>query len=264
MGLTVNLYLPKLCMVLFIQTDTPICILKHLVVYNYLSFVHNDKEVRPACWINKLLYMLYIYRNLLQNSCNATRYIIPGNNATILQIFQLQHQYNTVTVEPPLTDTPNSGHLRYNGQQSMYRLRFPYMQNITAPEQRTTYEFRNNTFPQQCTSNSGLMGGALVGGTQIRQRRVLAGQQRPCSREAEARERRSAAYDMHKRRHKTVNISKLRPLCRWYMHEKFTSCSLVYFASSHLYIQILCYSLCQDERLGLYNIYIKSVVGRQM
>ena len=29
------------------------------------------------------------------------------------------------TVEPLLTDTPNSGHLPYNGQQSMYQLLFP-------------------------------------------------------------------------------------------------------------------------------------------
>ena len=31
------------------------------------------------------------------------------------------------TVEPLLADTPNSGHLPYNGQCAMYQLRFPYI-----------------------------------------------------------------------------------------------------------------------------------------
>ena len=31
------------------------------------------------------------------------------------------------TVEPLLADTPNSGHLPYNGQYAMYQLLFPYI-----------------------------------------------------------------------------------------------------------------------------------------
>ena len=33
-------------------------------------------------------------------------------------------------MELPITDTPNSGYLPYNGQQSMYQLLFPYKQYI--------------------------------------------------------------------------------------------------------------------------------------
>ena len=38
---------------------------------------------------------------------------------------QLRQKVNTV--EPLLADTPNSGHLPYNGQCAMYQLRFPYI-----------------------------------------------------------------------------------------------------------------------------------------
>ena len=84
------------------------------------------------------------------------------------------------TMESLSTDTPNSGHLPYNGQQS-----------ITSKFQTTDNQrASNDTLLWKCTSNNGQMGGVFVGGALVtslateaagreRRRHVRAGQQRP-------------------------------------------------------------------------------------
>ena len=72
----------------------------------------------------------------MQNNCNGRstdrNSHIPGFHANIVvpQLLQVVQLYIMVvkvvyTVEPPITDTPNNGHLPYNGQQSMYQQLFP-------------------------------------------------------------------------------------------------------------------------------------------
>ena len=46
------------------------------------------------------------------------------------------------TVEPPITDTPNSGHPPNNGRQLMYQLLFPLTQYIHSSRIADTSEFR--------------------------------------------------------------------------------------------------------------------------
>ena len=45
----------------------------------------------------------------------------------IIMLYKSCMDSNHNTVEPLLADTPNSGHLPYNGQCAMYQLRFPYI-----------------------------------------------------------------------------------------------------------------------------------------
>ena len=50
----------------------------------------------------------------------------PEAGRLLLTSLHAAAQWSKVyTVEPPTTDTPNNGHLPYNGQQSMYQPLFP-------------------------------------------------------------------------------------------------------------------------------------------
>ena len=64
----------------------------------------------------------------------------------------------TSTVEPPITDTPNSGHPPNNGRQLMYQLLFPLTQYIYSSEFRSLAHF----VPPITDKGRGFVGGVGI------------------------------------------------------------------------------------------------------
>ena len=65
------------------------------------------------------IQMLLHFRQIVQRVCTLVLFIIIYSGYIIRACV---YYLRLITVEPPITDTPNSGHLPYNGQQSMYQL----------------------------------------------------------------------------------------------------------------------------------------------